>query len=296
MTSSTITATLTGIRYQNDNSFIIGNFLENHKKFSGLGNMLKPQEGMEYRLTGQWSTHSQYGKQFKFQHYTIMKPADEDGMFKYLVREVAWIGPTIAGNLIDLYGNKTLEVLRSDPEIVVAEIRGLTLSKAEEIQEQLIENENIEAALVELLSILSVPQMPYLIPMKLIDKYGSDAPDTLRSNPYLLTKFHGVGFNLADKVAMQRLKFDPNSEHRITAAIHYELKFYMNESGSTWMGWVNLVQAVYLLTSVVKEKIGMTLDFMTTSLVADLSEHEGFVAFGYVNGAEKLIAEKIKLL
>ena len=182
---TTITAQLNHIRFQNDSGFVIGMFSISEAKdikgeFGGLGNMLNPVEGMAYKLSGEWSFHPDFGKQFKFSNYSPVKPKDTNGIYKYLVRTARWIGPSIASALVDTYGDKTLDVLREDPEMVAAEIRGITEKRAKEIQAILIEHEEEESVLVELMGILSIPGLRRSLPVELIQEFGSNAAEILK--------------------------------------------------------------------------------------------------------------------
>lgn len=235
-----ITATLTGIRYSGDNNFIIGMFSNETGDFSGLGNMFRPEIGMEYHVFGDWSTHPQYGRQLKFVRYETIQPVDTDGIYKYLVRIARWVGPSIGDKLVEKYGDETLEILRTDPQRVARDIPGLTESRALEIQSGLLEVEAMESIIVELLTILTIPGLRKSLPFDLVDRFGSDAVDMVRENPYVLTEFPGIGFQLADAVALS-LHFDQNSLYRKMAATIFTLGENEHE-GNVWMDMGQLVE------------------------------------------------------
>lgn len=228
-----IECTLTSLRFQGDNNFIIGIFANSNGEFSGLGSMFRPEIGMDYLLFGEWSTHSQYGNQVKFVRYETVQPADTDGIYKYLVRIAKWVGPSIGEKLVNKYGEDTLTILRSDPQRVASEIPGLTLARTEEIQAELNELEATEAILVELLKILKIPGLRKSLPFDIIARYKSDSVDMIRENPYLLTGFPGIGFLLADQVATS-LHFDQHSLFRRMAGVEHTLKENEHE-GNVWM-------------------------------------------------------------
>ena len=220
---TTITARLESIRFQNGNGFIIGMFKGEFKgkkhtivgNFGGLGNMTNPVIGTEYQLAGKWGNHPDFGHQFNFDSYKAVQPKDEDGIFKYLVRTAKWVGPAIAQRLVDIYGDQTLDVLREDPEMVAAEISGISESKAKDIQKMLIENEAEEAVMVDLMKILNIPGLRKSLPTELIMEFGLKAADVIRQNPYVITQFHGIGFMIADRLAMHTLNIPNNSIYAI---------------------------------------------------------------------------------
>lgn len=293
--TETITATLDSIRYQGAEKFVIGNFSQvihgKHIDFSGLGGMLNPQMGLDYRLVGKWSDHKDYGKQFKFSNYQQIKPSDESGIFRYLVRAAKWVGPTTASYLLDIYGDQTLEVLRTDPEMVASEVKGITITKALDIQEALLENENLESILVELMGILTIPGLSKALPMLLIDEYASDAVGELKRNPYIITQFKNIGFMIADRLAMDVIKIKPNSEFRIKAAINYGLNQVLRETGSTWVDSNRFLKYAYELISVDVKKIEFILEGMIA--VEEVIKNDKWITFFHIDKDESLIAEKI---
>ena len=143
--------TLKDIVFARD-GFLIGKFAYEQKRgvFTALGKIMRPERGLAYKLRGHWTENPRFGRQLAFGYYEVLQPKDAEGIFKYLVRVAKWIGPTVAGRIVNAYGENSLEVLRSDPERVAAEIKGITLERAKEIQACLAENEQIEAALVEI--------------------------------------------------------------------------------------------------------------------------------------------------
>lgn len=291
-----ITGILVEIRYQNyDDGFIIASFTSSKDSFlifTATGNILDARRGQEYKLFGKWVDHPRYGRQFKFDNYQAVLPQQEDGIYIYLVRTAKWIGPTIAERLIKRYGNATLEVLREDPEMVAAETPGLTIKKANDIQERLLQFEAQEAVLVELMDILNVPGIQKNLPYMLIDEYGSNAAKMLRENPYILTGFHGVGFLTADQIAIQKLKIDPKSQKRVIACITYCTKTCMSVSGSTWVACSDIEKAVSDLIGVGLVKAVIAMMIYDGLLVSALQNE--LISFVSADKDETYIAKKVQ--
>jgi exodeoxyribonuclease V alpha subunit len=213
--------------------------------FTALGSIANPDIGMSYRLlNGQWIHNARYGKQFKFGWYTLNQPKGTDGIFRYLVRAAKWVGPTVGSRLIDTYGADTLKVMKTDPQRVADEIKGLTLERALEIQAGLKENEAMEGVVVELEQVFSmVPGLRKNLATELIKFYRADAAVKLRENPYILTRVHGVGFPTADQVALA-MGFARDSEKRRVAAVRHILEINMAQEGNVWIDIDRLTAAV----------------------------------------------------
>jgi len=288
-----VIATLDKIRFRGDNGFIIGIFRgDSDNEFGGLGNMLSPQEGLTYKLNGKWSDHPDFGKQFKFNNYLVDKPADTNGIYTYLIRNVSGIGAKIATDLIFEFDTETLDVLINNPELVAAKINGLTLKKALKIQAWLQEEAVDRELMVELMGLLNVPGMRKDLPGKLIQQYGSDAVDQLKRNPYIITQFSGIGFLIADKLAMFQFKINPDSMFRIKAAILYVIKQHESNSGSTWMLKSELANIFYELTGVDADKMADGL-FELEIDDAIIDDETGMVAISQTVENEKYVAGKL---
>jgi len=249
-----ITATLKQIKFQNSEDFCIATFLSKKTDdyapfaFSGLGTIKNPLQDITYQLAGSWANHSNFGKQFKFNSYRLIKPVNVKGIYKYLMKICDGVGPTIAASLVDLYQEKTLQTLKSCPELVAAEIKGLTEKKALKAKEALIWHEQEEQIMIELLGILNIPGLRKNLPSLLITKYGLSAMEELKRNPYIITEFKGTSFMVADKLALQSFKIPFDSFFRIKTAILYLIQNDLSQ-GNVWMPQKKLI-------NLLKELIG----------------------------------------
>ena len=68
------------IYYNNENAYLIGAFESGDKKFTAVGYLPEPRDGEEYSLSGSWTTHSKYGKQFAITSYETHLPSSEVGI------------------------------------------------------------------------------------------------------------------------------------------------------------------------------------------------------------------------
>ena len=223
------------ITYQNtENYYLIGRFEDLHtgKDFTSVGNLANPQTGLSYRLSGYWTIHEKYGRQFKFDAHTTLLPKDPCGVLKYLVHTCKFVGSAISNKIVDEYQEDTIEILKTDPERVAADIKGITIERAFEIQESLIKNEETEQVRIELGALLNIEGLRKSLPDKLIEKYGSNAPEIVKENPYVLTQEHGVSFIMADRVAID-LGIDPVDIKRKKAALIHVIMEEMQQNGHT---------------------------------------------------------------
>lgn len=274
-TKSEITGTLSRVIFSNQEThFIIGAFQGDNGQFSALGTLPNAQPGMNYILTGAWQQSPKYGHQFKFDLYHIVEPTDTRGIFNFIVRVCNFVGPTTGSRIVDKYQENTLQVLKEDPGRLAKDIKGITTERALEIQEELLKHAEYEQVIIRLETLLDVPGMRKSLMTDLLKTYKHEAADRVMENPYFLVQFHGIGFALADKVAVLNVGFPRDSiERRKAAAIHAMKQ--VNQEGHVWVSRADLVEKVRELIQV------KGLDEGIRALIVDesLIERDGDVAF-----------------
>ncbi|MBI9090734.1 MAG: hypothetical protein JEZ12_16070 [Desulfobacterium sp.] len=285
-----MTGELCRIVYRNDNNFLIGSFQGPAGMFTAIGSIINPQVNMEYALTGEWQDTSKYGQQFKFSRYQSVQPVDANGIFKYIVRTCKFVGSTVGNRLLDAYGDQTLVIMKTDPDRVAMETPGITLERAKEIQKTLIDNEQNESVMVELEALLDVQGMRKSLAGELIHAFGNNAGDVVRGNPYTLTHFHGIGFALADRVALN-LEYPRDGIERKKAATVHAMGEVVKE-GSIWIDKPGLVEKVRELIQISKLEEGVEALLEDETMV----EVDGDVAFTPLANDETMVAEMLAAL
>jgi len=286
-----IQATLTNIRFERD-GFLIGMFQsEKGGEFAALGNILNAEIGMEYKLFGKWVNDRQWGQQLKIKTYETIIPKSTDGIYRYIVRIVKWVGPKTGKAIIAKYGIDTLDILREDPERVSTDIKGITRERAFEMQEFIKEYHDIENTLVELERLIGGFGLRSSLPMDAIAKWKSQAVDVLKSNPYRLTEMKQIGFPSADKVALGRFKINPKSVFRQRSAIEHVIKDQTHQHGHIWINKEAAIKEVEML-------IGCNPSEGYREAIEKLIiiEVDGLVALRSMAKDETDIADKVKEL
>jgi exodeoxyribonuclease V alpha subunit len=292
--SITITATLDRIIFQKEETgFIIGQFFDAEaagSRLTAVGTMINPQISMEYRLTGGWEDNPRFGKQFKFSQFSMIIPHDTNGIYKYIVRVCKFVAASRGQQIIDTYGKTALDVMKNEPERLSADVHGITLDRAKEIQAALLANELNESVMVELGSILDVPGIRKSLLGQLVEKYKSNAPAMVRENPYRLTQFSGVGFLLADRVAVH-IGFPRDSVFRKEAAACHIIEQTMQE-GSVWIHIDELLSKMKELIQVVDLDEGVR-SLLKRGAIVKSADAGRYVAFSGPAEDEWYISRKL---
>jgi len=206
-------------------------------------------------LDGVWMTHPQHGEQFKAEQVERHMPTTEAEMLSYLSSGIIkGVGAATAQRLVERFGTETFHVLEEEPERLAA-IKGITMKKAKEISEGFRQ----QTGMRRLLEFLSYYDLPLSLAMRLYRRFGLDAVEAVRENPYLLVdEFYGVDFAVVDEIALS-LGFDGDSGRRLEAAVLFELSHNLN-NGHVFLPREKLLAATAQLVEESGERIEMALD------------------------------------
>lgn len=196
--------------------------------------------GQVIDCTGQWVEDSKYGIQFKTLFINEQLPLSPEALKKYLSDgRIKFIGKAIAEHIIEKWGMESFDILKSKPDLLTT-IPGITKEKAEHISKQWNEKQEV----YEIVSYLGMHGVGEGHAMKVFDYYKSinkSAIDSIKMNPYVLTKIEGIGFKTTDQLALS-LGFDFDNPIRLRSALYYELEEKIKKDGDTAMPvdkWVN---------------------------------------------------------
>ena len=101
-----------------------------------VGTIPLPAVGERLMVTGKWSTHSSYGRQFEAEFLERLMPQTAMEIMSYLSsRVIKGIGPRMAARIVEHFGTQTLAVMEREPERL-AEVSGISREKARAIGEE----------------------------------------------------------------------------------------------------------------------------------------------------------------
>jgi len=206
-------------------------------------------------MDGVWMTHPQHGEQFKAEQVERHMPSTESEILSYLASGVIkGVGPATAQRLVDRFGLDTFRVLEEEPERI-ATIKGITMKKAKEITEGF----RYQTGMRRLLDFLSYHDLPLSIALRLYRRYGLEAMEAVKANPYLLVdECYGVDFAVMDEIALG-MGFDADSGRRMEAAVLFELSHNLN-NGHVFLPREKLLGATAELVGVGEEQVELALD------------------------------------
>ena len=95
-----------------------------------VGTIPLPAVGERLMVTGKWSTHSNYGRQFEAEFLERLMPQTSVEILNYLSsRVIKGIGPRTASRIVEMFGEQTLAIMEREPERL-SEVPGISREKA----------------------------------------------------------------------------------------------------------------------------------------------------------------------
>lgn len=184
--------------------------------FSAVGVNLPAVEDMEVDLCGKWVKNPKYGLQLSVETYTEILPQTEEGIRGYLASGmIKGIGPKMAERIVGRFGTRTFEVLDHYPDSLL-EIKGIS----EKNLETILLSYHGSNAMRDLAVFLSPFNITPKKIQKIYEKFGNDALETVKNQPFALCQINGFGFLTVDAIA-KSIQCRPNDSMRIEGCIRY---------------------------------------------------------------------------
>ncbi len=219
------------ITYRNeDNGYTVMHVEMDDGDVVFVGNFSEVYEGGYIVAEGEEYDHKKYGIQFQVKSYELSMPDDMVSIEKYLGSGIIkGIGPVMAKKITKKFKKDTFRIIDEEPERL-AEIKGISLRKAQDMALQFREKKELREAMLFLSKLDIRPQMA----VRIYEEYGEEIYTVIKTNPYKIAEdIDGVGFKTADAIARRSgISFD--SEFRIRAAVIYALNM-STQSGNTFL-------------------------------------------------------------
>lgn len=208
------------IVFQNEeNGYTVLNLVCGEDEMTCVGIFHGVSEGECLELSGEYTTHPSYGRQFKAASFQVKPPEDMVSVERYLASGVIkGIGAALAARIVKKFREDTIRIIEEEPERL-AEVKGISQRKAMEIGEQAEGKRELRQAMI----FLQQYGISQTLAAKIYKAYGQELYGILKENPYRLADdIQGVGFRIADEIA-SRIGIHTDSDFRIRSGILYTL-------------------------------------------------------------------------
>jgi exodeoxyribonuclease V alpha subunit len=242
-----------------------------------VGPLAGAQVGESLRLTGRWTSHPRYGRQFEVRSYSTVLPATIQGIQRYLGSGlIKGIGPVMAERMVAHFGTDILRVI--DEEVQrIAEVPGVGPKRTKMVAAAWQEQKAIKDVMVFLQSV----GMSTSLAVRIYKQYRDSSIDVVRGEPYrLAADVWGIGFKTADTIA-RAVGIAHDSPERIKAGLQHTLSEAADD-GHCFLPAPNLLTDAAKILDVDRELIGPCLD--------ELAAGEGVVSETVAQGDQEVPA------
>jgi exodeoxyribonuclease V alpha subunit len=183
-----------------------------------VGKMMELQPGETVRFTGSWTTHKDYGEQFKANSVHLVTKT-VDSVQKFLASGlIEGIGKQTAKQILDHFGANAMDILDNDPSRI-NEVAAIPKNRAKIIAESWEEQRHSRKVMLFLQNYGITAGLAHQI----YDTYGEDTIKVIESDPYQLAiDIEGVTFKTADQIA-KTIGLANDATQRVRAGILYAL-------------------------------------------------------------------------
>ena len=249
--------TIEAVVYQNyDNGYSVLRLNVGEKQaVTVVGTIPLPVVGERLMVTGKWSTHSNYGRQFEAEFLERLLPETAAQIQAYLAgRVVKGIGPVSAARIVAKFGDKTLEIMEREP-MRLAEVSGISEARAKAIGEEF----RVRVGMRQLMEFFAQHQLLAELALRAYKLFGESTVDLLYDDPYLLME-EGLEapFGAVDRFAIE-LGVDGDDPRRVEAGILFQLQYNLTV-GHSFLPEKKLVDSTSQLLSLEPETIAQGLE------------------------------------
>ena len=247
-----IQGAISAVVYQNyDNGYAVLRLnVGGGQNVTVVGTIPLPAVGERLMVTGKWSTHASYGRQFEAEFLERLLPQTSVEILSYLSsRVVKGIGPRSAARIVDTFGDRTLEIMEREPE-KLAQVPGISEKRARAIGEAF----KLQVGMRQIMEFFALHQLPAELAVRTYKLYGDNTVELLYDDPYLLMD-EGLEapFAAVDRFAIE-LGVAGDDPRRVEAGLLFELHYNLS-AGHSFLPEDKLLAATAQLLSVEPETV-----------------------------------------
>ena len=249
--------TIETVVYQNyDNGYSVLRLNVGEKQaVTVVGTIPLPVVGERLMVTGKWSSHASYGRQFEAEFLERLMPETAAQIQAYLAgRVIKGIGPVSAARIVAKFGDKTLQIMEREP-LRLAEVPGISEARAKAIGEEF----RVRVGMRQLMEFFTQHQLPAELALRAYKLFGESTVELLYDDPYLLME-EGLEapFGAVDRFAIE-LGVAGDDPRRVEAGLLFQLEYNLTV-GHSFLPEEKLLLSAAQLLSLEPEPIAQGLE------------------------------------
>ncbi len=273
------------------NGFTVAQLDDGQQLITVVGNLAGAGVGETVKLTGIYTDHYTFGPQFKVEECERCVPDNAASIYKYLASGgIKGVGPATALRIVNRFGDNTLNIIEKEPQRL-AEIKGISHSKALAISEEYIKNFGMRDLMIYLSQFGITPDEA----LRLFKLLGTAAVDKIKLNPYYFCSDEmRFTFERADEIA-RAMGYGTDFEYRVMCGIEYVLRHNV-QNGHTCIPRHKALPVATQLLSVDESLVDACCNKMITQgrLTLFNVEDKPYLFLPYQYKAESYIAGRLK--
>ncbi len=287
-----ISGTVENVVFQNTtNFFTVLEVNVSGEIITAVGSLTEIAAGEDVVLYGTWGAHEVFGRQFKISSCQRSLPDTTAKLYRYLASgAIKGIGPKTAIKIIERFGEKSFDVLESEPE-KLASVNGISKQKAIDISAEFNRQYSMRKIMIELESYGITPSECTAI----YKYFGMNAVAMIKENPYILCgAINGFSFERAEKLSKD-MGLSPKPSYRNNAGITYIIKHNLY-NGHTCIPRRKMAGPSGELLGIDKDVTDEAIDELISlkQLVSYEMNGEEFLFIPEIHIAENSIADRMK--
>lgn len=291
----TLNGTVEEVTFQNDtNGFTVIDISCEDELITAVGVMPGICAGETVTLTGNFTVHPSFGRQFKVSGFSRTLPETTEQIYKYLASGVIrGIGPKKAMAIVEKFGSETLDILENYPERLSA-LKGISAEQAKTLGEEFKKQYAMRTVMLGLEKYGLSPSEC----VRIFKKLGIHAVEKVEDNPYCLCGLGlGISFERAEAIE-EKLPKKPLPDYRISEGILHVMRYNANSRGHTCIPREKLLKPCSDLLSVTQDEIDIAIDRLVSTAQLKIHEIDGkeFIFLPSSYNDEKKIAERVHII
>ncbi len=283
------------VTFQNDsNGFTVLDISVGDELLTAVGVMPGVTAGETVSLTGSYTVHPSFGRQFKVSAFSRCMPETTEQIYKYLASGVIrGIGPKKAMAIVQKFGSETLDILENSPESL-ASIKGISQEQAKALGDEFKKQYAMRTVMLGLEKYGLSPSEC----VRIFKKLGINAVEKVEENPYILCGLSiGITFERAESIE-NKLPKKPLPDYRISEGILHVVRHNAGSRGHTCLPREKLLKPCADMLGITQDEVDITLDKLisTAQLKACVIDAKEFIFLPSYYMAEKKIAERIRIV
>ena len=289
-----LSGTVEAVKYRNEqNGYTVLEIGCDEGLITAVGIFADLSVGENVKLSGTWTYHATFGRQFKVDSYERSMPHTTEQLYNYLAAgAVKGIGPATAEKIITAFGEKAFDVLENEPDRL-ATIKGISIDKARNMSAEYRKQFALRNIMMSLESYSMTPNEC----VKAYQLFGSRAVERVLENPFdLCVSGSGISFERVEVIAAG-LPNPPSDNYRVKAGVEHIITHNLYNDGHTCLPRNKLIKIGANYLDVAEDTVDILLDELIkeNKLVSKRYKGKEYIFRTDAYNDEKSISDRIKV-